>query len=134
MRVKDRSAAWQEVDKIFPGDYQKDYDRSASAGYPVYWTTVESGSWWISDLGDRLEVNLPDRTINIWIDKEPENNNLEVRIIMKDGQQIFYPKSQNAIVKFVDNGCIKFYNVISNDGQWVSSFRIDQIESITIKS
>lgn len=134
MRVKDRSAAWQEVDKIFPGDYELDEQRSERAGYKVYWSSREGLNAWISDLETRLEVNLPDTTTVIWINSEPECDGLEVRIIMKDGQNIYYPKCRNSVVNFVDNGHIKFYNIISDDGQFISSFRIDQIESITVKS
>ena len=44
----------------------KDADRSERAGYPIY----ENGVYneWVSDLGDRLEVNQGAESMNIWID------------------------------------------------------------------
>lgn len=61
------SEAWEYADQIFPSDYEYDPAASARAGYPVYASTADSGAW-ISDLGDRLEVNLADgQTVNIWV-------------------------------------------------------------------
>lgn len=74
MKVTSREQAWIEARKIFLTDYAKDDQRSANAGYPIYHSTAEGVSAWISDLGDRLEVNLADgKSVNIWIEEpKPE--------------------------------------------------------------
>ena len=61
--------AWEIVNSIFPGDYAEDAASTARAGYPVYRGTAERRAY-VCDLGDRLEVNLPNgRSINVWIRK-----------------------------------------------------------------
>ncbi len=69
MKVTDRKAAWSEVNKIFHAGYEYDADRSERAGYPIYYVTVANMNAWISDLGNRLEVNMPNgKSVNIWIE------------------------------------------------------------------
>lgn len=68
MTVTSIRDAWTEVQKIFPTRYEHDTSRSERAGYPIYYSTAADVNAWISDLGNRLEVNLPDgRSVNIWI-------------------------------------------------------------------
>lgn len=72
MIVKSRQEAWKIADEIFNTDYEKDDFRSKRAGYDIYFSTVEGVNAWISDLGDRLEVNLENgKTENIFIDDGP---------------------------------------------------------------
>ena len=59
MKVRDRREAWNVANMIFPTDYEKDADRSESAGYPIYFSTAEGMNAWISDLETRLELNMP---------------------------------------------------------------------------
>jgi hypothetical protein len=74
MTVENRELAWIEAGKIFPTDYEKDDQRSERAGYPIYHSAAEGVNAWISDLGNRLEVNLPDGSaVDIWI-KEPKHD------------------------------------------------------------
>ena len=73
MKTKSRKAAWEVADSIFNTDYIKDDIRSTRAGYDIYYSTAAGVAAWISDLGDRLEVNLENgETVNIWIDEEPQ--------------------------------------------------------------
>lgn len=73
MTVNSRAKAWDEADKLFPSDYIKDEAKSERAGYDIYISTAEGVNAWISDLDDRLEVNLETGdTINIWIEEEPK--------------------------------------------------------------
>ena len=73
MKVKSKQEAWRKADIIFPTDYMKDNIRSNRAGYDIYYSTAAGGDAWISDLGDRLEVNMENgETVNIWIDDEPQ--------------------------------------------------------------
>jgi hypothetical protein len=74
MKVISKEIAWAEADKIFPTDYEKDAAASERAGYPVYYSTAAGVNAWISDLGDRLEVNLPDgKSVNIWVENQAED-------------------------------------------------------------
>lgn len=78
MKVTSRKAAWDEANKIFPTDYQKDENATARAGYPVYRSTADSTNAWISDMEDRLEVNLPGgKSVNIWIEESEEEQKNE---------------------------------------------------------
>ena len=73
MKVKSKQEAWRKVDENFSTDYAKDDIRSNRAGYDIYYSTAAGVNAWISDLGDRLEVNMENgETINIWIDEEPQ--------------------------------------------------------------
>lgn len=75
MKVNTREQAWIEANKIIPTDYEQDDISSQNAGYPIYVSTVRSGEYgdcWISDLGNRLEVNVGATTTNIWIDDKGE--------------------------------------------------------------
>lgn len=47
-------------------DFYQDMDRTERAGHPIYAT--EKSYEWVSDLGDRLEVNQNADSMNIWID------------------------------------------------------------------
>ena len=72
MKAKSMKEAWEIADGIFNTDYIKDERRSNNAGYDIYYSTAVGVNAWISDLGDRLEVNLENgETVNIWIESEP---------------------------------------------------------------
>ena len=73
MTVTSIRDARAEVQKIFPTRYEHDASRSERAGYPIYYSTASDVNAWISDLGNRLEVNLPDgKSVNIWIQAPAE--------------------------------------------------------------
>ena len=73
MTVTSIRDTWAEVQKIFPTRYEHDASRSERAGYPIYYSTAADVNAWISDLGNRLEVNLPDgKSVNIWIQAPAE--------------------------------------------------------------
>lgn len=73
MTVTSIRDAWAEVQKIFPTRYEHDASRSERAGYPIYYSTASDVNAWISDLGNRLEVNLPDgKSVDIWIQAHAE--------------------------------------------------------------
>jgi hypothetical protein len=73
MTVTSIRDAWAEVQKIFPTRYEHDASRSERAGYPIYYSTAAGVNAWISDLGNRLEVNLPDgKSVDIWIQSPAE--------------------------------------------------------------
>lgn len=79
MKATSREQAWEMANEIFPTDYEKAEKASARAGYDIYMKNgdraqhSETEDWvlasWISDLGNRLEINLASgKTINIWIE------------------------------------------------------------------
>ena len=74
MTVTSIRDAWAEVRKIFPTDYEYSIERSEWAGYPIYYSKASGVNAWISDLGNRLEVNLPDgKSVDIWIQAPAED-------------------------------------------------------------
>ena len=90
MKVSSKEKAWEEANKIFPYDYVKDEEGSAKAGYPIYTSIAsEHPQNWISDLGNRLEVNLEDgSSTNIWVEEQGED--VEVTVITKTGETRIY--------------------------------------------
>jgi len=62
-----REQAWLEVNKIFPTDYEKDYMASERAGYDIYRHYSMNYYNYICDLGNRLEISIFKKVINIWI-------------------------------------------------------------------
>ena len=78
IKVRNREEAWQEANRLFPTDYEKDERASQNAGYPIYMSTAEGENSWISDLNCRLELNIYNKktkgidSINIYIEFEPE--------------------------------------------------------------
>lgn len=89
MKVGNMEKAWEEANKIFPYDYEKDEEGSLKAGYSIYRSTAsEHPQNWISDLGNRLEINLENgSSTNIWIEDQGED--VEVTVIAKTGKPEF---------------------------------------------
>lgn len=85
MTVKTIAEAWNKAGEIFPTDYELDGQRTAGAGYPIYYSTADGVNAYICDLGDRLEVNLPDgSSVNIWV-KAEEHEPAPVDAVVCDG-------------------------------------------------
>ena len=79
MKVKSKQEAWNKVDEIFPTDYIKDEVKSERTGYDIYYSTADGVNAWISDLGDRLEVNLANgKTFNIWLEETPKFSEYQI--------------------------------------------------------
>lgn len=74
MKVTNKQEAWNKVNEIFPTDYEQGLGSSDRAGYPIYRSTAEGHYYdYICDLGNRLEVNLPDgKSVDIWIQSPVE--------------------------------------------------------------
>jgi hypothetical protein len=84
MKVNSKEQAWVEADKLFPTDYIKDEKKSDIAGYDIYYSTCEGVNAWISDLEDRLEINLATgETVNIWIEEEPQFKEYQIGDTLK---------------------------------------------------
>ncbi|GHV06466.1 hypothetical protein FACS1894217_05200 [Clostridia bacterium] len=70
MTVTSKEQAWNEANKLFPTDYEKDWASSERAGYDIYRHTTLNYYSRICDLGDRLEVltgEFGETVTNIWI-------------------------------------------------------------------
>ncbi len=74
MKVSSVKEAWELANQLFPTDYEKDEERSSRAGYPIHHSTAEGVDAWISDLGNRLEINYANgKSENIWIEQGEDN-------------------------------------------------------------
>lgn len=103
MKVNSKLKAWEAASEIFPTDYEKDESASAHSGYPIYTSTENSVNAWISDLGNRLEVNLPDgKTVNIWIEVDkPETREYKKESELKS---VATDISENITIRTCTNG------------------------------
>lgn len=63
------------------GEYELDEESSKNAGYNIWRATADSREY-LSDLGNRLEVNTKDgKSLNIWIDNKPKKiKELETKV------------------------------------------------------
>lgn len=106
MTVKSIQEAWDEVNKIFPYDYEKNETASKNAGYPIYYsTTSDHQNNWISDLGNRLEVNFEDgRSVNVWVNSE-EYHHFEIKYLGVVPNNAL--RKDHITIWRVCNGCFK---------------------------
>ena len=103
MKVNSREQAWIEADKLFPTDYIKDAEKSVAAGYDIYYSTCEGVNAWISDLEDRLEINLATgETVNIWIEEEPQFKEYQISDALKVIDNAIYEIDDNVNDKLAE--------------------------------
>lgn len=89
MKVSSVKEAWELANRLFPTDYEKDEERSIRAGYPIFYSTANGVNAWISDLGNRLELNYADgKSENIWIERDEDKpSNLIYKIFITDSSE-----------------------------------------------
>lgn len=91
MKVSSVKEAWKLADRLFPTAYKKDEQSSSNAGYPIYRSTAEGVNAWISDLGNRLELNYQDKpSENIWIEQGQDEyapSELSYKIFITDSNK-----------------------------------------------
>lgn len=103
MKVNSKEEAWYRLNEIFPTDYAEDVSASNIAGYPIYKSTVKNCSAWISDLGNRLEVNLPDgNTVNIWIEEKPKYTEYDIAEALRVIDDAIYELDDKVCQKLKD--------------------------------
>lgn len=103
MKVNSREQAWIEADNLFPTDYIKDEMKSEAAGYDIYYSTCEGVNAWISDLEDRLEINLATgETVNIWIEEEPQFKEYQISDALKVIDNAIYEIDDNVNDKLAE--------------------------------
>lgn len=108
MKVNSKEQAWIEADKLFPTDYIKDEARSKNAGYDIYYSTCDGVNAWISDLEDRLEVNLATgETVNIWIEEEPQFKEYQIAEALRVIDDVIYEIDDNVNSKLAEVTGIK---------------------------
>jgi hypothetical protein len=86
--VGSREEAWKNAQEIFGCSYDLDPEKSKNAGYNIY-TGNSDATCWISDLGNRIELNMANgSTICIWIEEEEKRYTAaEVRQIITSAKQ-----------------------------------------------
>lgn len=84
MKVRNKDEAWEVAGMIFPTDYALDEERTQRAGYPIWYSTADGVNAWISDLGCRLELNLPSgKSVNVWIKAETEEKGIATAVLLR---------------------------------------------------
>ena len=107
MKVQSKDEAWYRVNEMFPTDYEEDSPASRIAGYPIYKSTVKGCAAWISDLGNRLEVNLPNGdSINIWIEEKPEYTEYDIAEALRIIDDAIYEIDDKIVQKLKDEAGI----------------------------
>ena len=96
--VENYEQAWVKAAEILGCSFYYDKVASEGAGYPVH-KGDSVATCWISDLGNRLEVNKADfTTVNVWIEeKEKLYTATEVRQIITSAK-----RELEAIEKIID--------------------------------
>jgi hypothetical protein len=86
--AKNEREAWKMAAEIFGCSYELDAEASKNAGYSIYRGNTDVDCW-ISDLGNRIELNMADgSTICIWIEEEEKRYTAaEVRQIITYAKQ-----------------------------------------------
>lgn len=95
--VENYEQAWVKAAEILGCNFYYDKVASEDAGYPVH-KGDSVATCWISDLGNRLEVNKADfTTVNIWIEEEKLYTAAEVSQIITNAK-----RELEAIEKIID--------------------------------
>lgn len=103
MKANSRKQAWREADNLFPTDYIKDETKSENAGYDIYCSTCDGVNAWISDLNDRLEINLATgETVNIWIEEEAQFKEYQISDALKVIDNAIYEIDDNVDSKLAE--------------------------------
>lgn len=115
MKVNSTREAWEIANILFPTDRGKDEERSQNAGYNIYTSTAENNASWISDLGNKLEINVVSEngevnTTNIWIE-EKETKALAVTVKSMTGEFKEYTIENIVSVQYIARNLVLVYMV-----------------------
>ena len=127
MKVKSKEEAWRIADTIFTTDYMWDDVRSSNAGYNIYHSTAAGVNAWISDLGNRLEVNLENgETVNIWIEEEQKYTEYQIEDALKVISDAIYEIDDNILPAFqkvlgIDEARNKLYDAYARIAEILKS-------------
>lgn len=128
MKVNSTREAWEIANILFPTDYKKSHRGSEAAGYDIYASTAKYNESWISDLGNRLEVNVVSEkgevnTTNIWIEGK-ETKALAVTVKSMTGEFKEYTIeniinaqyiARNLVLAYMVRGKVEVTTYNSND-------------------
>lgn len=115
IKVDSKESAWNLANRLFPTDYALDEEISTKAGFNIYYSTVDVSAW-ISDLGDRLELNYSSGSFdNIWIETEQPKDTIAVvgmyvdrkifgDVVIKEVKEVTYHKVQGITNGPLDDG------------------------------
>ena len=115
MKVNSVREAWKIANMLFPTAHGKDEERSQNAGYNIYTSTAENNASWISDLGNRLEINVVSEngevnTTNIWIEGK-KTKALAVTVKSMTGEFEEYTIQNIVSVQYIARNLVIVYMV-----------------------
>ncbi len=141
IKVNNMDDAWNLASRLFPTDYEKDEERSANAGYGIYYSTALGVDAWISDLGNRLELNYPNGlSENIWIEEKPDvlaivgvyhEDKIFGDVSVKKVKEITYRGIQGLVNKVLDDGRMGIEITLADDG--IASFGCENVAYVRFK-
>ena len=131
MKVNSKEKAWEEANKLFPTDYEKDEASSIRAGYDIYRHPSLNYYSRICDLRERLEVltgEYGENVTNIWI----ISDEFDVEVISRgsyldnstgDGKTwkievITLRMNHIALNKWLLSECLNCRDCYSTDEEW----------------
>ena len=95
--VKSNEDAWVQAAEILGCSFYYDKEASTKAGYAIH-KGISEVNCWISDMGNRLEVNMSNGdTVNIWIEEDERFTAAEVKLIVNNAR-----RELDAIANIVD--------------------------------
>lgn len=140
MKVDSKKAAWDLANRLFPTDYEKDELGTKNAGYPIYKSTNSEMNAWISDLGDRLELNYPNgKSENIWIETSADivafvglyfDETVFGEVKVRKVKEVVYHRVSGMVNKMLDDG--RFGIEISFGNNDVASFGCENVAYVRL--
>lgn len=140
IKVDSKKAAWDLAGRLFPTDYEKDEPGTKKAGYPIYKSTNPEVNAWISDLGDRLELNYPNgNSENIWIETNADivaivgmyfNETVFGEVKVKKIKEVAYHRVLGIVNKTLDDG--RFGVEISFGNNDTATFGCDNVAYVRL--
>lgn len=140
IKVDSKKAAWELANRLFPSDYAQDERGTKNAGYPIYKSTNPEMNAWISDLGDRLELNYPNgHSENIWIETSADivafvgmyfDETVFGEVKVRKVKEVVYHRVMGVVNKVLDDG--RFGIEISFGNNDVASFGCENVAYVRL--
>lgn len=118
--VESLKEAWECFHSLFGWNVFYDESSSEHAGYKIYRDCADFNKW-VSDLGNRLEVNTKDgKSINIWIDNIEDENECVVEQV--EDNTVFGKMLAGMTLDKLANKNVQLCCVNSQKLFWVTSY------------
>lgn len=118
--VESLKEAWECFNSLFGWNVFCDESSSEHAGYKIYRDRADFNKW-VSDLGNRLEVNTKDgKSINIWIDNIEDENECVVEQV--EDNTVFGKMLAGMTLDKLANKNVQLCCVNSQKLFWVTSY------------